>query len=58
MAVYYVIYPNKTVKEVMADFAKETKHSVGFFVRNREIDEDIPVFTIMLKHITLWSKKQ
>lgn len=58
MAAYYVIYPNKTVKEVMADCAEETKHSVGFFVRNRETDEDIPVFTPMLKHITLWSKKQ
>ena len=57
MAVYYVIYPSKTVKEVMADCAEETKHSVGFFVRNREIDEH-PVFTTMLKHITLWSKKQ
>jgi hypothetical protein len=24
----------------------------------KELDEDIPVFSAMLKHITLWSKKQ
>lgn len=58
MSVYYVIYPNSTVREFLADFAEETTHSVGFFVRNKELGEDIPVFSAMLKYITLWSKKQ
>lgn len=58
MSVYYVIYPDKTVKEVMADFAEETKNTIAFLVRDKEKGENTPVFTAMLKHILLWSKKQ
>lgn len=58
MSTYYVIYPDRKVREVMADFVEETKSTVAFLVKNKELDEDVPVFTAMLKNILLWSKKQ